>query len=158
MMGLLLWVSIWNQAWYLTLFRDPNLSLFKKEISSSYLKFALDNQLVINQKKTKVICFSKTRKWNFLPELCLSDDIILKTETSIKLVGVIVSNDLKWTENTDYICQKAMKKIWVLRRMIFMGLETEHIFDTYTKEVRSILELAVPVWHSSLTKKLSSDI
>ena len=42
--------------------------------------------------------------------------------------------------------------------MILMGLETEHIFDTYTKEVRSILELAVPVWHSSLTKKLSSDI
>ena len=32
------------------------------------------------------------------------------------------------------------------------------MFDVYTKEVRSILELAVPVWHSGLTKHQSQDI
>ena len=39
-----------------------------------------------------------------------------------------------------------------------IGLEPEHIFDSYTKEIISVLELAVPVWHSGLNKKLSSDI
>ena len=32
------------------------------------------------------------------------------------------------------------------------------MFDVYCKEVRSILELAVPVWHPGLTKKESLDI
>ena len=82
-------------------FQERNELILPKQqnLLQAYLndteKFAVDNQMVINQKKTKVICFNKTRKWNFPPELCLSDDIILKTETSIKLVVVIVSNDLK---------------------------------------------------------------
>ena len=32
------------------------------------------------------------------------------------------------------------------------------LFDVYQKEVRSILEMGVPVWHSSLTKVLSNKI
>ena len=32
------------------------------------------------------------------------------------------------------------------------------MFYVYTKEIRSILELAVPVWHSGLTKHQSQDI
>ena len=37
-------------------------------------------------------------------------------------------------------------------------LVMEHICDTYVKEIRSLLELAVPVWHSGLTSKLTRDI
>jgi hypothetical protein len=37
-------------------------------------------------------------------------------------------------------------------------LETEHIVDTYVKEISSLLELAVPLWHSGLTMKQSRDI
>ena len=75
-----------------------------------------------------------------------------------KLVGVILSEDLRWHKNTFYICQKARQKMWMLRRMVKLGLETSTMFDVYTKEVRSILELAVPVWHSGLTKLQSTDI
>ena len=39
-----------------------------------------------------------------------------------------------------------------------MGLSSEILYDVYTKEVRSILELAVPVWHSDLTRKQCADI
>ena len=39
-----------------------------------------------------------------------------------------------------------------------MDLDTSTMFDVYTKEVRSILELAVPVWHSGLTKTQIKDI
>ena len=38
------------------------------------------------------------------------------------------------------------------------NLDMEHICDTYTKEIRSLLELAVPLWHSGLTVKLTRDI
>ena len=39
-----------------------------------------------------------------------------------------------------------------------MKLDSSHIWDVYTKEVRSLLELAVPVWHSGLTKHQSAQI
>ena len=39
-----------------------------------------------------------------------------------------------------------------------MGLDVFQLFDVYIKEVRSVLEMAVPVWHSSLTKKQTADI
>jgi hypothetical protein len=85
-------------------------------------------------------------------------DRVIDCVTQVKLVGVTVTDDLKWVKNTEYICEKAMNRIWVLRRMKNIALEAEYIFDTYIKEIRSVLELAVPVWHSSLTKKVSDEI
>ena len=73
-------------------------------------------------------------------------------------MGVILTENLRWQRNTDYICQKARQKLWILRRILKLGLKTETLLDVYAKEVRSILELAVPVWHSGLTRKQSIDI
>ena len=39
-----------------------------------------------------------------------------------------------------------------------MNLDIYQLFDVYTKEIRSILEMAVPVWHSGLTNKQTADI
>ena len=41
-----------------------------------------------------------------------------------------------------YICQKAMQRICVLRRMKTFHVDTDHLVDTYTKEIRFLLELA----------------
>ena len=42
--------------------------------------------------------------------------------------------------------------------MVNLELELDILFDVYTKEVRCKLELAVPAWHSGLTKQQSADI
>ena len=42
-----------------------------------------------------------------------------------------------------------------MRRLHF---DTQHLVDVYIKEVRLLLELAVPVWHSGLTKLQSAQI
>ena len=44
-----------------------------------------------------------------------------------------------------------MKKLWLLRNMKKSGLNQNELKDAYAKEVRSLLEMAVPVWHSGLT-------
>ena len=83
---------------------------------------------------------------------------ILEVVSEIKFVGVIVNHDLRWQKNTDYICQKATEKLWTLRRLQKFSLDTFQIFDVYVKEVRSLLEYAVPVWHSGLTNKQTNQI
>ena len=69
-----------------------------------------------------------------------------------------MSEDLKWHKNTAYICGKARSKLWILRRLLKVDLDIHQMFDVYSKEIRSILEMAVPVWHPGLTKKQSADI
>ena len=48
--------------------------------------------------------------------------------------------------------------MWTLRRMKVLDIEPYVILDVYMKEIRSVLELAVPEWHSGLTQKQSADI
>ena len=50
------------------------------------------------------------------------------------------------------------KNMWQIRRMKKLGLDELTLVDYFMKEVRVHLELAVPVWHSGLTLKLSADI
>ena len=101
--------------------------------------FVEENRMVINKQKTKVINFSKSRKWDFPPEVFFSDGTPLEFMSEAKLVGVVVSRNLKWFKNTSYICEKARSKLWILRRMLKLDLNTHQMFDVYTKEVRSIL-------------------
>ena len=42
--------------------------------------------------------------------------------------------------------------------MINLNLSDDQIYDVYCKEIRSLLEFAVPVWHPELTKKESVTI
>ena len=121
-------------------------------------KFAKDNLMKINPKKTKVLTFNKSRKLDFPPELQFSDNQQLNVVSEMKLVGVILSDDIRWQKNTDYICLKARQKLWTLRRMKKLHFDMFQLLDVYTKEVRSLLELAVPVWHSSLTRLQSAQI
>jgi hypothetical protein len=78
-----------------------------------------------------------------------NDDIQMLEET--KLLGVVVRSDLLWSSNTKYIVDRANTKIWILRRLKKLGADQDDLKDLYIKQVRSILEFAVPVWHSSLT-------
>ena len=121
-------------------------------------QFVSENKMVINKTKTKVMLFNKSRKWDFPPEVKFSDNSNIEYISETKLVGVILTDDMKWRKNTLYICQKARGKLWLLRRLVGLKFNIYKMFDVYCKEVRSILELAVPVWHSGLTVKQSNDV
>ena len=54
--------------------------------------------------------------------------------------------------------KKAYKKLWIVKRLKALGADSKKLVDVYVKQVRSILELAVPAWHSSLTIADSTDI
>ena len=75
-----------------------------------------------------------------------------------KLLGVIIQSDLRWDLNTEYIFSKASSKLWLLRRLKFLNIEPLILTDFYVKEIRSILEYAVPVWYSSITSEQSRQL
>ena len=116
------------------------------------------NNMKINKSKSNVLKFTFARKLDFPTNLTFSDGSPVGVLSETTLLGVIISNDLKWQKNTSFICAKARKKLWVLRRMANLDLSRHEMLDVYGKEVRSILEYAVPVWHPGITRKQSSEI
>ena len=121
-------------------------------------QFAAENKMVINKRKTKVISFTKSRKWDFPPEIFFSDGTQIDVVSETTLLGLVISSDLSWNKNTEHICKRARNKLWVLRRLQNFDLTIFQLFDVYTKEIRSLLELAVPVWHSGLTNQQARNI
>ena len=66
---------------------------------------AARNEMVINKIKTKVMLFNTSIKYDCQPELHINDEV-LEVVSKMKLLGVIITEDLGWHENTTYITKK----------------------------------------------------
>ena len=91
-------------------------------------------------------CTSK----DFLPNFEI-DDLPIRLVEETKLLGLVVTSDLSWSANADYILGRCNSKMWMIRRLKRLGASYEDLLDVYYKQIRSILEFAVPVWNSSIT-------
>ena len=76
----------------------------------------------------------------------------------LKLLGVQITSDLKWNPNTQYITNRAYRKLWILRRLKENGANKTELKDIYCKHVESVLEFGAVVWHSALTQQNIGDI
>ena len=115
-------------------------------------KYAEENRMKINYKKTKLMIFNPARTRDFYPKFFFNNDELEIVEET-KLLGLIVRSDLAWTSNTEYIVKRANKKLWCLRRLKSLGAETADLKDVYIKQIRCLLEYAVAVWQPSLTNE-----
>ena len=111
----------------------------------------------INYKKTKVMLFNQCKNWDFMPLFELEGKE-LEVVDEMKMLGIIVRSDMKWSSNTKYIVKKGYSRLWILRRLKALGAGPEDLKDVFLKQVRSVLELAVPAWHPGLTQADSLDI
>ena len=77
---------------------DPGKSKVYKEIENIE-EYSTKNQMKINSSKTKFMVFNPTLSLDFVPEMRLNSNP-LETVESMKLLGLVVSNDLSWQLNT----------------------------------------------------------
>ena len=96
--------------------------------------------------------FNTSNKNYFSPELNM-DGVVLEVVKEKKLLGVVITNDIKWQQNILNITNKAYKILQILKRLKQMGGSNTVLINVYTKQVRSIIEYASIVWNSSLTQK-----
>ena len=120
-------------------------------------KWTKEQKMLINEKKTKNLIFNFTEKYQFSTRLWLNDEIIEILE-STKLLGTIISNDLRWDLNTKNIVKKANARMELLRRVASFGTPVEDMKNVYFLFIRSLLEQSATVWHSSLTEENSADL
>ena len=117
-----------------------------------------DNQkMILNAKKTKVMIFNFTNKYQFTTRLVLNDQNI-EIVKQAKLLGVLITDDLKWDTNTELLVKKANIRMELLRKVAHFNTNIEDMRNLYILYVRSILEQSCVVWNSSLTCENSSDL
>ena len=120
-------------------------------------EYARSNKMEINYKKSKLMVFNPCRSLDFQPELKLGGDQLEVVE-EMRLLGVTLQSDLKWSKNTTDIVKRASNRLWIVRRLKELGAEPPELIDMYTKQCRTILEYAVPAWQGSITMQEKQDI
>ena len=129
----------------------PDDEFRMQEILNNLIEYCSKNQMKINGDKTKVMLFNNGRKFDFMPKISLDGQNNLEVVEKIKLLGVHIRSDLRWFDNTNHICKKGYKRLWVLRRLKRLGASESDLVYVYFKQIRCVLELAVPVWTPGLT-------
>ena len=77
------------------------------------VRYSEENQMVISENKCKVMIFNTGRKYDATPKLTLSGsgNNYLEVVETFQLLGVVIRSDLRWNDNTDYLCQKGCKRL-----------------------------------------------
>ena len=75
-----------------------------------------------------------------------------------KLLGTIITDDLKWDLNTKSIVKKANMRMELIRKVASFDAPMEDLKDLYILFVRSILEQSATVWQSSITIENANDL
>jgi hypothetical protein len=83
---------------------------------------------------------------------------MLEVVDSAKILGLTVSNNLKWNNHIDRIISKARKRLYFLSQLKRARVGTKEIVLFFTTCIRPILEYESPVFHNGLTNYLSQDL
>ena len=95
--------------------------------------------------------FNTSKKYDFPPEFSFKNGEGLEVVDKTSLMGVYITSDLRWHENTKNIYMKAMKRMWLLRRLKLASVEPQFLIDFFVKEIRILAEHGVAIWNSGLT-------
>ena len=108
-------------------------------------------KMKLNLKKTKNIIFNFSKKFKFSTQFSLNNENI-ETVKDAKLLGTVITDDLKWDKNTTEIVKKAYRRMQLLNRAASFTSNVKDLKNIYLTYVRSILEQSAVVWHSSLKR------
>ena len=75
-----------------------------------------------------------------------------------KLLGVVISDDLTWHQNTKTIIHKAYTRIIMLRKLCEFKVNINDLIQIYILYIRSVVEQSCVVWGSAITEQEKLDI
>ena len=109
-------------------------------------------KMKLNEAKTKLMIFNFTHDYQFSTRVHLNDTL-LETITETRLLGSIVSSDLKWHSNSQALTKRGYQLMIILRKLYEFNIPQEDLVLIYCSYIRSVLELNSNVWFSSITNE-----
>ena len=112
-------------------------------------------QLNADKCKELIIDFKKN-KHAFSPAVVNGKE--LAVVNSAKILGITLSNDLKWNFHVNETIKKANKRLYFLVLLRRAGVSCNDIINFYCTVIRPVLEYCSPIFHHSLPDYLSDDL
>ena len=127
----------------------PRNSISLLDVAANMINdFAVSHNMKLNPAKCKEMLINFMQDPNFLLKPINLANRTVQQVSCFKLLGVYLSDDLKWNAHIDYIYTKACKRLYALRILVRVGVKKRSIIKVYVTMIRPILEYAVPVWQS----------
>ena len=126
---------------------------FKGQSSLDQLiKWTQVNKSKLNVKKSNYMIFNFTRDYQFSCRLQIEDNL-LEPIKETKLLGMIITSDLKWHRNIEMLVRKGFQRLRIIQKLKSFNVSSQDLVTIYILYIRSILEQNCQVWHHSLTEE-----
>ena len=118
-----------------------------------------ENHLQLNPIKCKEIrtCFKRTPP--FFSQVAI-EGVEFELVSSAKVLGVVISSDLKWSAHIDSITTKAAKRLYLLRQLKRAGIARSVLVRFYCSVIRSTLNMharsSIVIYRCISRKKLNA--
>ena len=112
------------------------------------------NLMKLNCSKTKYMIINFCKSAEFNTRLFIQNQLLEQVEET-RILGVILTADLKWHKNTENLVKEANKRMILLRKLIAFDVPKENLIQIYKLYIRSITEQSSVVWSSSITEEES---
>ena len=112
--------------------------------------------MLLNPIKTKAMVFNTLRNYDCIPAISIKSGENIEVVEQHKILGQIVRSDLKTISNTEAICKKGFKRMWILRRLKSLGCPISELLNVLREQIVSICEVGVPWWGPMITKHESN--
>ncbi|KAI3360806.1 hypothetical protein L3Q82_012879, partial [Scortum barcoo] len=109
-----------------------------------------DNNLHLNVSKTKelIVDFRRRQREEHAP-LSINGTTVERVSHSFRFLGVHISEDLTWTHHTDFITKSARQRLFFLRRLRRLNMDSRILCSFYRCTIESILTGCITTWYSS---------
>ena len=101
--------------------------------------------------------FNFTKNHQFTTRINVNNNNI-EVVKDFKILGTIITDDLKWEKNISYLSKKAWQRMQLFKNAAKFTSETGDLKNIHTTFVRPVLEQSAPVWHSRLTAENTKDL
>ena len=120
------------------------------------IKVGNERKMVLNPLKTKTMIFNTLKNYDVLPLISTESGRILDVVEEHKILGHMIRSDLKTISNTEYICKRVFKRMWIMRRLKSLGCSTPELLEVLQQQIISICEVGVPYWGPMITMNESN--
>jgi len=140
----------------LGLIKNNDCTLYMETINN-VTEWCKDNCLDLNVSKTKEMLFDFRRVKPEIRPVCI-DDTNVDVVKTYKYLGVNIECNLKWEELVIAHVKKANKRLYHLRCLRKLSVDSTLMCLCYNSLISSVLLYAVSVWYGSCGVQLRKDI
>ena len=85
-------------------------------------------------------------------------DFVILSFSTIKLLGLTISNNLKWNAHIENVIKKGASRLYLLRQLKSAKGDPAQLLCFYTTCIRPMSEYACQVFHNGLPVYLSEEL